>query len=189
MFCQRGEICFKTSWGLGICGKGWVRPCSGKMVPCPSPTVSVTNGTIEAAPQCCLTQPPKWPSNWKTHLVGRVFKKTNHDASMLLFNSTFILELYTTGTLKAVVMSVFLHHSPFCLLTFFSQKIMPNGFKHFLHFLCSVAYVCAVVFHVVLNLLTKFLIFYNSLVNFVIFYLLKTSGWYFYFAPTQTKEP
>lgn len=47
----------------------------------------------------------------KVHLGERLFKKAVHEARMLVFNPAFTLELYITGTLASVVMSVFLHAS------------------------------------------------------------------------------
>lgn len=51
---------------------------------------------------------------------------------------------------------------------------MSNEFKGFL---CSVDYVCAGVFYVVLNHLTKFFIFYSFLVNFCVIFLSLKDIW------------
>lgn len=147
--------------------RGCIRSCSGEVVPWPSLTVSIHHGT-GSRPQALPNPAPEGLSNQKSQLGEKVLKKAEHEASTLFFNPAFVLELHMPGTRELITVSVFLQLSclcPFLLLTFFSQKIMSNGFKGFLR---SVDYVCAVVFHVVLNHLTKFLIFYSLLVNFCV---------------------
>lgn len=114
--CQRLEkmICFETSWGLGMSGRRWIRPCSCEVVPCPSPpssTVSVTHGTLQVA-LASSTPFPKRLRDQKSLLgrrprMGQGFKKPDHEISTLSFNTTFILEFYIAATQELVARCLF----------------------------------------------------------------------------------
>lgn len=118
-------ICLETAWN--VCDRGWVRPFSGEVVPCPHATQpsSVCQPEHTGSSPPVLPDPvPEWLSDWKSHLGGRPmmgqeFKKAGHKASTLIFNPTFILRfsiLYIAGTQELVAMCLFFYVFPVFLV-------------------------------------------------------------------------
>lgn len=134
--CQKLEVvvCLETCWDAwSVCNREWVRPFSGEVMPCSPYSPARQCLSIRAHwrhPPSVLSNPAtEWPSDQKSHLggrsmVGQGFKKANHKARALIFNSTLVLRFsthYTSGIQELVAICLF-----FCLschpgfLSFFS---------------------------------------------------------------------
>lgn len=102
MFFRDWKSVLRDLGGLEcMVGGGWVRACSGEVVPCPPYSPAPQHPSIMAEwrqPPVLPNPAPQWQSNRKFQWGGGVFKKADHKARMLFFNPTFILELYMPGT-------------------------------------------------------------------------------------------